>query len=52
MILTSGLLNDFFDDNTTRPGRTPEYVAKNILTAAKTIKQGSPETKIFTVELV
>ena len=40
-------LNDFFDDNTTRPGRTPEYVAKNILTAAKTIKQGSPETKIF-----
>ena len=21
-------LNDFFDDNTTRPGRTPEYVAK------------------------
>ena len=40
-------LNDFFDDSTTRPGRTPEYVAKNILTAAKTIKQGSPETKIF-----
>ena len=40
-------LNDFFDDNTTRPGRTPEYVSKNILTAAKTIKQGSPETKIF-----
>jgi lysophospholipase L1-like esterase len=40
-------LNDFFDDNTTRPGRTPEYVAKNILTAAKTIKQESPETKIF-----
>ena len=40
-------LNDFFDDNTTRPGRTPEYVAKNILTTAKTIKQGSPETKIF-----
>ena len=40
-------LNDFFDDNTTRPGRTPEYVAKNILTAAKTIKQGSPDTRIF-----
>ncbi len=40
-------LNDFFDDNTTRSGRTPEYVAKNILTTAKTIKQGSPETKVF-----
>lgn len=40
-------INDFFDDNCSRPERTPEYVAKNILEAAKTIKSGSPQTKVF-----
>ena len=40
-------INDFFDDNSSRPERTPEYVAKNILLAAKIIKTGSPRTKVF-----
>ena len=40
-------LNDYFDDNTSRPDRTPEYVANNILKSAKTIKEGTPATKIF-----
>lgn len=40
-------VNDFFDDNTSRPNRTPKYVAKNILDAAKRINKGSPRTKIF-----
>ena len=40
-------LNDYFDDNTSRPDRTPEYISNNILDAAKKIKEGTPETKIF-----
>ena len=40
-------INDFFDDNSNRPERTPEYVAKNILLAAKIIQKGSPKTKIY-----
>ena len=40
-------INDFFDDNSSRPERNSEYVASNILLAAKTIKSGSPETKIY-----
>lgn len=40
-------INDFFDDNRSRPERTPEYVAKNILLAAKFIQKRSPQTKIY-----
>jgi lysophospholipase L1-like esterase len=40
-------INDFFDDNISRPERTPEYVANNILLAAKTIKDRSPKTKVY-----
>ena len=40
-------INDFFDDNSSRLDRTPEYVANNILLAAKTIRDRSPQTKIY-----
>jgi lysophospholipase L1-like esterase len=40
-------INDLFRDNTLRPEVTPSYIAKNILDAAKTIKNGTPETKIY-----
>ena len=40
-------LNDFFDDNTLRPERTPENIGKNIIHIANTIKKGSPDSKIY-----
>jgi len=40
-------LNDFFDDNTLRPERTPENIGKNIIRIANTIKKGSPDSKIY-----
>ncbi len=40
-------LNDFFDDNTLRPERTPENIGKNIFRIANTIKKGSPDSKIY-----
>ena len=40
-------LNDFFDDNTLRPKRTPVNIGKNIISIAKTIKKGSPDSKIY-----
>ena len=40
-------LNDFFDDNSNRPNRTPNYVSNNIIRIAKTIKQRSPKTKVY-----
>ena len=40
-------LNDFFDDNSLRPQRTPENIGKNIISIAKTIKKGSPNSKIY-----
>ena len=39
--------NDFFDDNSSRPDRTPNYVSNNIIRIAKTIKQHSPKTKVY-----
>lgn len=40
-------LNDFFGDNTSRPEITAPYVVTNILEAARTIKKGTPKTKIY-----
>ena len=40
-------INDFFRDSTVSIYVTPSYVAKNIITTAKTIKKGSPKTKIY-----
>jgi len=40
-------VNDFFDDNSNRPNRTPNYVSNNIIRIAKTIKQRSPKTKVY-----
>ena len=46
MFLLIGL-NDFFDDNSDRPERTPQYVAKNIFLISKKIQEKSPKTKVF-----
>lgn len=40
-------LNDFFDDNSDRPERTPQYVAKNIFLISNKIQEKSPKTKVF-----
>jgi len=40
-------INDFFTDLTMIPEVTPEFVSKNILKAARTIKNSSPKTKIY-----
>ena len=41
-------VNDLFEDNRSKPERTPEYVAKNILKITSIIKNKSPKTKVFT----
>ena len=40
-------VNDLFEDNRSKPERTPEYIAKNILLICKEIKNGSKYTQIF-----
>lgn len=40
-------VNDLFEDNRSKPERTPEYIAKNILLICKEIKNGSKYTEIF-----
>ena len=40
-------INDFFNDLTKMPEVTPKFVSKNIFNSAKTIKKGSPKTKIY-----
>ena len=40
-------VNDLFEDNLSKPERTPEYIAKNILLICKEIKNGSKYTQIF-----
>ena len=40
-------INDFFTDLTMMPEVTPEFVSRNILKAAGTIKNGSPKTKVY-----
>lgn len=40
-------VNDLFEDNRSRPERTPEYVANNIFLISDIINKKSPNTKIF-----
>ena len=40
-------VNDLFEDNRSRPERTPEYVANNILLISDIVNKNSPNTKIF-----
>ena len=45
-------VNDLFEDNRSRPERTPEYVANNILLISDIINKKSPNTKIFTQTII
>jgi len=45
-------VNDLFEDNRSRPERTPEYVAKNIFLISDIINKKSPNTKIFTQTII
>ena len=45
-------INDLFEDNRSRPERTPEYVANNILLISDIINKKSPNTKIFTQTII
>ena len=45
-------INDLFEDNRSRPERTPEYVANNILLISEIINKKSPNTKIFTQTII
>ncbi len=40
-------VNDLFEDNRSKPERTPEYVANNIFLISDIINEKSPNTKIF-----
>ena len=45
-------VNDLFEDNRSRPERTPEYVANNIFLISDIINKKSPNTKIFTQTII
>ena len=45
-------VNDLFEDNRSRPERTPEYVANNIFLISDIINKNSPNTKIFTQTII
>ena len=45
-------VNDLFEDNRSRPERTPEYVANNIFLISDIINKKSPNTKIFTQTVI
>ena len=45
-------INDLFEDNRSRPERTPEYVANNIFLISDIINKKSPNTKIFTQTVI
>ena len=45
-------VNDLFEDNRSRPERTPEYVANNIFLISDIINKKSPNTKIYTQTII
>ena len=45
-------VNDLFEDNRSRPERTPEYVADNIFLISDIINKKSPNTKIYTQTII